>query len=476
MSSHSPLIDPAAARSVLRVGDRSYAYHRLDAAGAGDLARLPYTVKVLLENALRHAASGSGLVSPADVRALASWDPTQPAEAELPFMPARVILQDFTGVPCVVDLAAMRDAVAAMGGDPVAGQPAGARRPGDRPLRAGRPVRLGPRLRRQRGARVRAQRRALRAPALGAAGLRQLPGGAARDRDRAPGQPGVPGRRGDRAAGPGRRAGRLPRHAGRHRLAHDHDQRPRRRRLGRGRDRGRGRAPGPAALPADAGGGRLPPRRRAARRRHRHRPGAVRDRDAAQPRRGRQVRRVPRPGAVAPGPRGPRHDQQHVARVRRHRDPLPDRRRDAALPAHDRSLGRGGGSGRGVRQGAGPLPDRCLRRAALQRVAAARPGERRAIGRRAAPSAGPRPAAPTCAAPSGPPSPRGWRSDRPVDEASEESFPASRPALVQRRARRRGDRPMAPAETAPDYPEVEYHRVRRGARRRARSSCAPDRS
>jgi aconitate hydratase len=118
VSSHSPLIDPAAARSVLRIGDRSYAYHRLDAAGAADLARLPYTVKVLLENALRHAASGSGLVSPADVRALASWDPTQPAEVELPFMPARVILQDFTGVPCVVDLAAMRDAVAAMGGDP----------------------------------------------------------------------------------------------------------------------------------------------------------------------------------------------------------------------------------------------------------------------------------------------------------------------------------------------------------------------
>ena len=118
MSSHSPLIDPAAARSVLRVGDRSYAYHRLDAAGAGDLSTLPYTVKVLLENALRHSASGAGLVSPADVRALAAWDPTQSAEVELPFMPARVILQDFTGVPCVVDLAAMRDAVAAMGGDP----------------------------------------------------------------------------------------------------------------------------------------------------------------------------------------------------------------------------------------------------------------------------------------------------------------------------------------------------------------------
>ena len=117
MSSQS-FIDPTQARSVLRVGDRSYAYYRLDGAGADDLARLPYTVKILLENALRHAASGSGLVSPADVRALAAWDPSQPGEAELPFMPARVILQDFTGVPCVVDLAAIRDAVASMGGDP----------------------------------------------------------------------------------------------------------------------------------------------------------------------------------------------------------------------------------------------------------------------------------------------------------------------------------------------------------------------
>jgi aconitate hydratase len=113
-----PLIDPSDARATLRVGDRSYAYHRLEAAGAPDLSRLPYTVKVLLENALRHAASGGGLVGAEDVRALANWDPAEPAEYELPFMPARVILQDFTGVPCVVDLAAMRDAVADMGGDP----------------------------------------------------------------------------------------------------------------------------------------------------------------------------------------------------------------------------------------------------------------------------------------------------------------------------------------------------------------------
>ncbi|MGI8930261.1 MAG: aconitase family protein, partial [Candidatus Limnocylindria bacterium] len=117
MTSQSP-VDPAAARDVLRVGEREYRYYRLDRAGAAGLERLPYTVKVLLENMLRGAATQPDLVSADDVRALASWDPTGPAEAELPFMPARVILQDFTGVPCVVDLAAMRDAMAEMGGDP----------------------------------------------------------------------------------------------------------------------------------------------------------------------------------------------------------------------------------------------------------------------------------------------------------------------------------------------------------------------
>ncbi|MEP6681442.1 MAG: aconitate hydratase [Chloroflexota bacterium] len=118
MSSAPSPIDPAQARATLHVGDQSYGYFRLDAAGVPDLERLPYTVKVLLENMLRGAAGSPELVTPGDLAALASWDPAQPAEYELPFMPARVILQDFTGVPCVVDLAAMRDAVAALGGNP----------------------------------------------------------------------------------------------------------------------------------------------------------------------------------------------------------------------------------------------------------------------------------------------------------------------------------------------------------------------
>jgi len=81
-----------------------------------DLGRAPVTLKILLENALRHA--GGGIVREEDVATLAAWRPAGGGEAEVPFMPSRVVLQDFTGVPAVVDLAAMRDAMAALGGDP----------------------------------------------------------------------------------------------------------------------------------------------------------------------------------------------------------------------------------------------------------------------------------------------------------------------------------------------------------------------
>ena len=96
--------------------------YRLSAlAGSGlaigvDPGRAPVTLKILLENALRHA--GGGIVREEDVAALAAWSPGAGGEAEVPFMPSRVVLQDFTGVPAVVDLAAMRDAMAALGGDP----------------------------------------------------------------------------------------------------------------------------------------------------------------------------------------------------------------------------------------------------------------------------------------------------------------------------------------------------------------------
>ena len=107
--------DPFGARASLGPGLPDH--FRLVAVGDRlDLGRAPVTLKILVENVLRHA--GHGIVRGEDVETLASWRPGAPAEAEVPFMPARVILQDFTGVPAVVDLAVMRDAMADLGGDP----------------------------------------------------------------------------------------------------------------------------------------------------------------------------------------------------------------------------------------------------------------------------------------------------------------------------------------------------------------------
>ena len=108
--------DPFGARATLDSGGLTHTIWRLDAVGAADLDHMPYTVKVLLENVLRNC--GSEFVTQNDVRALAAWAPGSGATGEVPYMPARVVLQDFTGVPCVVDLAVMRDAMVALGGDP----------------------------------------------------------------------------------------------------------------------------------------------------------------------------------------------------------------------------------------------------------------------------------------------------------------------------------------------------------------------
>ncbi|HHQ14106.1 MAG TPA: aconitate hydratase, partial [Chromatiales bacterium] len=102
------------ARSTLSVGGTDYQIFRLDAVTEGHVARLPYSLKILLENLLRNADGGD--VSADDISALANWDPKADPAHEIAFTPARVILQDFTGVPAVVDLAAMRDAVVKLGG------------------------------------------------------------------------------------------------------------------------------------------------------------------------------------------------------------------------------------------------------------------------------------------------------------------------------------------------------------------------
>ena len=93
-----------------------YSLSHLENEGVIDsLDRLPFSIRILLENALRHA--GGSYVSQDHVRSVARWSPTN-AGADLPFMPTRVVLQDFTGVPAVVDLAAMRDGIRELGGDP----------------------------------------------------------------------------------------------------------------------------------------------------------------------------------------------------------------------------------------------------------------------------------------------------------------------------------------------------------------------
>ncbi len=109
--------DSFGARSRLEAGGRSYEIFRLDSlADRFDVSSLPYSIKVLLENVLRLEDGNS--VSAADVEAIAGWDSGAEPSVEIPYQPARVLMQDFTGVPAVVDLAAMRDAMAEIGGDP----------------------------------------------------------------------------------------------------------------------------------------------------------------------------------------------------------------------------------------------------------------------------------------------------------------------------------------------------------------------
>lgn len=116
MSVDQSMIDT---RRKLTIGDRTFEYFSLSAlneAGYGPVDQLPVTLKILLENLLRHV--DQGFATATDIKTLLAWPQTRTSDHEVAFMPARVLMQDFTGVPAVVDLAAMRDAVAKMGGDP----------------------------------------------------------------------------------------------------------------------------------------------------------------------------------------------------------------------------------------------------------------------------------------------------------------------------------------------------------------------
>ncbi len=146
----------AGARTRLETADGTldiYSLPWLIEAGAADVSRLPHTVKILLENLLRRA--GTRDVADDDVRALARWP--EPA-GDVAFMPGRVLMQDFTGVPAVVDLAAMRSAVARAGGDPASVEPARAGGPDHRPLGPGGPLPVPGRVRGQHRMGVPAQR------------------------------------------------------------------------------------------------------------------------------------------------------------------------------------------------------------------------------------------------------------------------------------------------------------------------------
>ena len=273
--------DSANTRRTLSVQGQTVAYYSIKAAeeaGLGSFARLPAVLKVVLENMLRFEDGKT--VTQDDIRAFSDWAAQGGQNPrEIAYRPARVLLQDFTGVPAVVDLAAMRSGVVKHRRRPREGQPARALSTSSSTTpswstsirhRLPRSLQSTWRIEFERN------RRALRVPQVGPAGVRQLPRRAPRHRHRPPGQPGVPRHRRGRMRTRTATTGGLPRLPGRHRQPHHHGQRPGRARLGRGRHRGRGGDARPADLHADPRGHRLRADRQAARRRHRHRPGAAR--------------------------------------------------------------------------------------------------------------------------------------------------------------------------------------------------------
>ena len=283
------------AKDTLQVGDETYEIFRLDTVPGYE--KLPFSLKVLLENLLR-TEDGKN-VTKQQIEALGSWVPTAEPDTEIQFTPARVVMQDFTGVPCIVDLATMREAVVALGGDPNKINPlAPAEMVIDHSVIADL---FGTENALERNVEIEYERNGERYQFL------RWGQTAFDDFKVVPPGTGIVhqvnieylakvtlhphGRR---------RAPRVPRHLRRHRLAHHDGQRPRRARLGRRRHRGRGGHARPARLDAHPEGRRLQALRLDPHRRHRDRRRAHDHRHAAQARRGRQVRRVLRRRASHP--------------------------------------------------------------------------------------------------------------------------------------------------------------------------------
>ena len=158
-----------------------------------NVARLPVSIRIVLESVLRNCDGKK--VTPEHVAQLANWKPKAPRADEIPFVVARVVLQDFTGVPLLADLAAMRSVAREHGQGREVDRAAGAGRPGGRPLGHDRLLRHAEGARPEHEARVPAQPRALPVHEVGHAGLRHLRRRAAGLRHRPPGQPRVPGAR-----------------------------------------------------------------------------------------------------------------------------------------------------------------------------------------------------------------------------------------------------------------------------------------
>ena len=188
--------DTLGTRATLDVNGKSYDYFSLATAAGklGDISRLPFSMKVLLENLLRFEDGKT--VTTEDVQAIVDWQQERRSDREIQYRPARVLMQDFTGVPCVVDLAAMRDAITKLGGDAAKINPlVPVHLVIDHSVMVdefGTPKAFGDNV----DLEYQPQHGALRVPEMGIEGARQFPGRAPRHRHLPPGEPRIyrPGR------------------------------------------------------------------------------------------------------------------------------------------------------------------------------------------------------------------------------------------------------------------------------------------
>ena len=240
----------------LKVGSKTYLYYSLPAAeknGLKGISRLPFSLKVLVENLLRNEDGRS--VTKDDLLACAQWLKAKTSEREIAFHPARVLMQDFTGVPAVVDLAAMRDAMKTLGGDPKKINPLV---PVDLVIDHSVAINFfgdNSAFKKNVEEEYKQNEERYRFLKWAQGSFEKFPRRTTGHRHLPPGQPGIPGadrvhrqgRRQDRRQDDGGRD-RLSGHAGRHRFPHHHGQRPRGARLGRRRHRGGSRDARPSPI------------------------------------------------------------------------------------------------------------------------------------------------------------------------------------------------------------------------------------